>query len=336
VRPRRPDDRDSVGLDLVGDPDPADVVAESDQARPVEDRFDGIQGLRRLPIAVGDRPLFRFFGVADPDPQQEPVELSLGQGEGPLELDRVLGCEHDERVRKRPRRPLDRDLPLLHRLEQRRLGPRSGPVDLVDQEDVRENRARSEAEVATLVEAGACDIDGEEVRRPLDPVRAEGKGACDRPCEERLAGPRDVLDEDVAVGEEGSRDQSKRAFGSDHGSADRDPDVLPEMSAWGGGAGRRTLDLGVRFRAPRACRPLEGYASEAPGVQPRSPRLRRWSSPADRPRRGVRDHVMSRLPTICPVRVRTIGYLAREPPRLEERRQASAASRRRTAGRIPP
>ena len=43
-------------------------------------------------------------------------------------------------------RPLDRDLALLHRLEQRRLGPRRRPVDLVDEEDVREDRARRRSE----------------------------------------------------------------------------------------------------------------------------------------------------------------------------------------------
>ena len=41
------------------------------------------------------------------------------------------------------RRAVDGDLALLHRLEQRRLGLRRGPVDLVGEHDVGEQRARA-------------------------------------------------------------------------------------------------------------------------------------------------------------------------------------------------
>ena len=40
--------------------------------------------------------------VAEGDPEQEPVELCLGKRVGALVLDRVVGREHDERLRERP------------------------------------------------------------------------------------------------------------------------------------------------------------------------------------------------------------------------------------------
>ena len=52
--------------------------------------------------------------------EQEPVELRLGQRVGALVLDGVLRRGDDERLGQRPRRAVDGDLPLLHRLEQRR------------------------------------------------------------------------------------------------------------------------------------------------------------------------------------------------------------------------
>src|SRR3712207_7886807 len=56
--------------------------------------------------------LFRsaLVGIADPQAQQEPVELGLGQRERPLQLDRVLRRDHQERARERPGGPLQRDL----------------------------------------------------------------------------------------------------------------------------------------------------------------------------------------------------------------------------------
>ena len=55
---------------------------------------------------------------------------------------------------------VDGDLALLHRLEQRRLGLRRRPVDLVGEHDVGEQRARLEAELLgrALVDAHADEV----------------------------------------------------------------------------------------------------------------------------------------------------------------------------------
>ena len=52
-----------------------------------------------------------------------------------------------ERLGHLARDAVDGDLSLCHRLEQRRLRLRCRPVDLVDEDDVRENRPRAELEV---------------------------------------------------------------------------------------------------------------------------------------------------------------------------------------------
>ena len=81
-------------------------------------------------------------GVVDQDIEHEAVELGLGQRIGPFLLDRVLGRQHEERVGQPVALAADGDLPLLHRLEQGRLGLGRRAVDLVGQDDVGEDRAR--------------------------------------------------------------------------------------------------------------------------------------------------------------------------------------------------
>ena len=90
-----------------------------------------------------DVELFFLGRVADHDVEHEPVELRFGQRIGPLLLDRVLGRQHEERVGQLVPLAADGHLPLLHRLEQRRLGLGRGAVDLVGQHDVGEDRALS-------------------------------------------------------------------------------------------------------------------------------------------------------------------------------------------------
>ena len=102
-------------------------------------------------LLLEDPPLLEHAGIAERGAKQEAVELRLGQRERALVLDRVLGREQEERVGELERHPVDGHLPLGHRLEQRRLRLRRRAVDLVDEEDVREDRARAELEVARLL-----------------------------------------------------------------------------------------------------------------------------------------------------------------------------------------
>ena len=61
-------------------------------------------------------------------------------------LDRVLRGEHEERLRQQVGGVGDRDPALLHRLQQRALCLRGGAIDLVGEHQVREQRARFEAQ----------------------------------------------------------------------------------------------------------------------------------------------------------------------------------------------
>ena len=56
-----------------------------------------------VPLRDDDRDLLVLGRVAEPGLQREAVELRLGKRERAFLLDRVLGREHEERLRERPR-----------------------------------------------------------------------------------------------------------------------------------------------------------------------------------------------------------------------------------------
>ena len=142
--------------------------------------------------------------VAHRDPGHEAVALGLGQRVGALHLDGVLRRHDDEGRLQGVGRAVDRDLALLHRLEQRRLGLGGGAVDLVADDDVGEDRAGPELEAAgVLVEdADAGDVARQQVGRELDAAHRRVDGAGEGLGEHRLADAGHVLDEQVAPGEE--------------------------------------------------------------------------------------------------------------------------------------
>ncbi len=161
-------------------------------------------------LVEDDRELVLLARVAEPSLQEEAVELGLGEREDALELDRVLGRQHEERLREHVRLPVDRHLALGHRLEQGRLGLRHRAVDLVDEHDVREQRAAPELEVRELlvVDVHSGHVRRLEVGRALD-AREGGvlDAARDRAGEHGLAGSGDVLEQDVAVAGERGQDE---------------------------------------------------------------------------------------------------------------------------------
>ena len=148
--------------------------------------------------------------VAERRAEEEAVELRLRQRERPLVLDGIFGCEQQERVRQLSRDAVDRDLALGHRLEQRGLRLRRRAVDLVDEDDVREDRAGPKLELPRpLVEDGeARDVRRLQVGRALDPLRDRALDAPgDRPGENGLGGSGNVLEQDVAVARECRQDE---------------------------------------------------------------------------------------------------------------------------------
>ena len=179
-----------------------------------------------LALAAQDVDLVHLLGVAEVDAQQESVELRLGQREGALVLDRVLRGDHHEGASQLVRSNVDGHVPLLHALEQARLGLRGGAVDLVHEHDVREDRARPELEavLALVVDIGAHNVSGQHVRGALEARVLGVDRARDRPRQRRLAHPRVVLDQHVPLGEQRDDHIAQNAFRN----LDRPRDVLTQ------------------------------------------------------------------------------------------------------------
>ncbi len=192
----------------------------------------------------------------------EAVALRLREGIGPLHLDGVLRGDHHEGARQAVGLSVGRDLPLRHRLQERGLGLRGGAVDLVAHDDVGEDPALLELELARrLVEnRHAGHVAGEQVGGELDARDVARDRPGERLGELRLSDAGDVLDEEVPLGEE-DRDRDPQLFGLalDHLAHLRD-DGGREMGDLGQ-RGQRVLDHGVssgrRAALPRVPTPQE-------------------------------------------------------------------------------
>ncbi len=131
---------------------------------------------------VEDGALGLGAGEGQGDVEEEAVELGLGQREGALVLDRVLGGDDHEGVGQRPGGAAGGDLALGHRLEEGGLDLGGRAVDLVDEDEVVEERAGEEVEAALVgaEDLGAGHVGGHQVGRALDAgevgVEAGGQG----------------------------------------------------------------------------------------------------------------------------------------------------------------
>jgi hypothetical protein len=160
---------------------------------------------RRL---VDDAHLLLLRGVADVDLEHEAIELRLGQRVRTLLLDRVLRREYQKRRRQLVGLPPRRHAVLLHRLEERRLRLGRRAVDLVGEDDVREDRAAHEAEHAAprgavlLEHVGARDVGGHQVGRELDAPEREREHFRECLDEQRLGEARHAHEQAVPAREQ--------------------------------------------------------------------------------------------------------------------------------------
>src|SRR6266542_2763531 len=155
-------------------------------------------------LRVEDVHLLVRLRIAELEPDEEAVELRLGQREGALVLDRVLGRHDQERIGELVGRAVDGDLTLLHRLEERGLRLRGRAVDLVGQHDLAHDRTGSELEARSLLveDRDARHVRGQQIGRELDAPERAAQGAGQGLGEHRLACPGHVLDQEVAATEE--------------------------------------------------------------------------------------------------------------------------------------
>ncbi len=160
--------------------------------------------------------------VIDLGLEQEAVELCLRQRVGPLGLDRILGCQHDERPGKHQRLSFERDLMLLHDLQQRALGFRRGPVDLIGEQQIREHRPAHDAQfIDTRIEHGvSSDVRWHHVGRELHARVIEGQRLRECANQQCLAESRHALEQHVSGGHQCDDDLIDHGRLADHRATD--------------------------------------------------------------------------------------------------------------------
>ena len=169
-----------------------------------------VVGLNRR-RAAGDFELLVEARILDEHLEHKAVLLRFRQRIGAFLFDRVLRRQHEERIGQLVPHAADRDLPLLHRFEQRRLRLGRRAVDFVGQDDVREQRAfekppLARARAAVLFDnLGAGDVRRHQVGRELDPAERQVQRPSQRADHQRLGQPRHAFQQAVPAAEE--RDQ---------------------------------------------------------------------------------------------------------------------------------
>ena len=114
------DQRLQVGAERAVDRDPVDLALQRHERLRIEHDRDVLDAVvlgfeHQARLDVGRR-------IADADAHHEAVELRFGQRERAGEVLRILRGDHEERLGKRDRLAVDRDLAVVHRLEQARTG----------------------------------------------------------------------------------------------------------------------------------------------------------------------------------------------------------------------
>ena len=120
------DQFDDVAAELVVHADAPDNLLTVDDLVGLDHALDFVDRVFELEPAQHRRFLFSRW-VAEIEPDQEPVELSFGQGKRSFMVHRVLGRDDQERRRQIERCAVDRDPALAHRFQQRGLGARAWP-----------------------------------------------------------------------------------------------------------------------------------------------------------------------------------------------------------------
>ena len=142
--------------------------------------------------------------------EQEPVQLSFGQGIRPFLLDRVLGGHHHKRRGQLVGHPTHRDRPFLHGLQHRRLGLGRRSVDFIGQQQLRKDRTAAEDQRSPLLSLlhhrGAGDVRGHQVRGELDPAEVQAQCGPQSSNQEGFAQPRNPFQQHMPACKQGGED----------------------------------------------------------------------------------------------------------------------------------
>ncbi|MNV49823.1 hypothetical protein D3C71_1417930 [compost metagenome] len=147
---------------------------------------------------------FPAGGIPQLHPDHEPVHLRVRKRESALIIDRILGRHHHERPLQLKRLPIHADLALLHALQQARLGTRRRPVDFVRENNLSEQGtgAKVKLPILLIIEVNAGQIRWKQIRRELNPLKAEVEGSGEALGQKRLSCSRHILQQHMPPGEE--------------------------------------------------------------------------------------------------------------------------------------
>ena len=166
--------------------------------------------MRRLRLETrrnrDDADLFIFGEIRHHDVEHEPVELRFGKRVCALELNGILRREYEKWTLEGIRAACRRHVIFLHRLEQGRLSFWRRAVDLIGEDDLREDRAFQKAQRSVtrfLVEHfGAGDVGRHQVRCELNALEREVEDLRERFDQQRLRETRNADDEAMTTGEQ--------------------------------------------------------------------------------------------------------------------------------------
>ena len=142
--------------------------------------------------------------VIQADAQHETVELRVGQWIRAGQFDWILRGDDEKRRGQRIGLAISGDLLFRHRFEQGALRFRRGAIDFIGKHELREQRARMEFERAALalVDADADNVGGQQIGSELDALEGEVQRGGQRMRERGFADSGQVLDQQVAAGQE--------------------------------------------------------------------------------------------------------------------------------------
>ena len=151
--------------------------------------------------------------IAEAHAQHEAVELRIGQRIGAGEVERILRRDHEERRWQSMGDAVDRHLFLGHRFEQRALRLRHRTVDFVGKQQLREQGSRMKLEAIgiALEDADADDVRGQQVGGELHALETESQRRRQRVRERGLADAGQILDQQMAAGEQADEGEADLA-----------------------------------------------------------------------------------------------------------------------------
>ena len=150
-------------------------------------------------------------------------------------FDGVLGGDDKELGAQRIGGAVDGHLAFVHRLKKRRLRLGRGAVDLVGQQDVGEDRALGQAELARLeiVEVHAQHVPRHQVGGELHATEIERYNPGQAACQQGLGGARRAFQQAVTAGENRGQQHVDQGFLPLHDLADLGADGVSGFLKFG-------------------------------------------------------------------------------------------------------